>query len=406
MAEKQTITKTFEYKLRVNLQFVVACERALDHCRFIYNCSLEHRISHYKQTGKSISLYEQSRQLTEAKREIPELNECLGSIQRDALKRLDEAFKSFFRRLKQPGVKAGFPRFKGKDRYHTFSQQIEPQRKRPLQGDKLTVPGVGTVRVRLSRPIEGKVKQLRITRRASGWYALLVCEIEKPQPLPKTCQEIGVDVGISDFATFSNGEVIPNPHHLALAEKRLKQAQRKLSSKKKGSNNRRKAKRRVALKHEHVAKSRKDFHHKEAKKLVDKFDTIKVEDLNVKGMVKNHALAKAINDVGWGSFFTITKAKAENAGRKFEKVSPRYTSQDCSSCGHRQKMPLAVRVYECGNCHISISRDKNAAINISRAGRAQTSQTVVESDRAHRSNNRLKTTSGRIRTIRPIQSRV
>jgi putative transposase len=370
MAKTNTSTKTFQFKLRPNKAFVEACEKTLDQARFLWNVSLEQRISHYRQTlaltckGESLNFYEQSRQLTEARDELPELKSCLRSIQSDVLKRLDLAFDAFFRRLKEGSGKAGFPRFKGKDRYNSFSQSIETQRGCPLNGDKLTVPGVGSCRVRLSRPIEGKVKQLRITRRASGWYVCLVCEMPRSEALPATGLSVGIDAGITDFATLSNGETIANPRHLKKAAGKLKLAQQRLAKKKKGSENRRKARRVVALKHERVGNCRKDFHHKVSHDLVKRFDTIKVEALNIRGLVKNHHLAKAINDVAWGNFFNITKAKAENAGRTFEKVNPAYTSQECSGCGARQKMPLSVRVYECGKCHLKIHRDVNAAINI------------------------------------------
>ncbi len=380
MAKTNTSTKTFQFKLRPNKAFVEACEKTLDECRFLWNCSLEQRISHHRQTlaltgkGESLNFYEQSRQLTEARAALPDTKSTLRSIQQDVLERLEAAFQAFFKRLKTPGVKAGFPRFKSKDRYNTFSQQIETQRGCPLNGDKLTVPGVGSCRVRLSRPIEGKVKQLRITRRASGWYVCLVCEMPRSEPLPATGLSVGVDVGITDFATLSNGAAIANPRHLKKAAAKLKLAQQRLSHKKKGSANRRKARRVVALKHERVANCRNDFHHQVSHDLVQRFDTIKVEALNIRGLVKNHHLAKAISDVAWGNFFNLTKAKAENAGRTFEKVNPAYTSQECSGCGQRQKMPLAVRVFECSNCHLIIRRDHNAAINI--LGRAAPSKPV------------------------------
>ena len=364
MAKTNPSTKTFQFKLRPHKKFVAACESVLNKCRFLYNCALEQRISHFRQSGKSLGMFEQSRQLTQAKKELPDILDCNRNVQTDVLKRLDLACSAFFRRLKEPGVKAGFPRFKGADRYHSFSQQIDPRHKCPLNGDKLFVPGVGSCRVRLSRNIAGKVKQLRITRRASGWYVCLVCEMDKPAPLPATGLSVGVDAGLTDFATLSNGEAIPNPRHLKKAAAKLKLAQQRLSRKKKGSANRRKARRVVALKHERVGNCRQDFHHKLSHDLVKRFDTIKVEALNINGMVQNHPLAKAINDVAWGNFFTITKAKAESAGRTFEKVNPAYTSQDCSGCGHRQKMPLSVRVFECAKCHLKIHRDHNAALNI------------------------------------------
>jgi putative transposase len=363
MADSQNTTKTFEYRLRTNKKFVAACEKALDDSRFVYNCALEQRIRVYNAGGKSIGISEQSRQLTEARKELPEIKSVLRTIQQDALDRLDEAFDGFFRRLKN-GEKPGFPRFKGRDRYHTFSMQIERQRGCPIKGDKLTVPGVGTCRVRLSRPIEGRCKQLRITRRADGWYVLLVCEMPKPAPLEPTGQTVGVDVGLKSFATLSTGEEIANPRYLKHAADQLAKEQRRLSRKVKGSENRKKARAKVALRHLRVQRARKHFHHETAAKLVEGFDRIAVEDLNIRGMVKNRKLAKSILDVAWGQFFAITKSKAANAGRTFERVNPRYTSQTCSRCGQRQKMPLAIRLYECVECGFVIDRDHNAAINL------------------------------------------
>ncbi|MGH9849584.1 MAG: RNA-guided endonuclease InsQ/TnpB family protein [Blastocatellia bacterium] len=370
MADTQNTTiKTFEFKLRVNKSFVEACERELEHSRQIYNAALAERISCYQITGESLGYVEQSRHLTDA-RTLPEVKSHLRAIQQDALERVDEALKGFFRRVKN-GEKPGFPRFKGKDRYHTFSQKYEKVRPCPLKGDKLTVPGVGSCRVRLSRPIEGQCKQLRITRRVDGWYALLVCEMEKPEPLPMTGHTVGIDVGITSFATLSNGEEIENPRHLKSALDNLQRQQRRLSRKKNGSKRRAKQKAKVAKAHLKVARCRKDFHHKDSTDLVRRFDAITVEDLNIRGMVKNHRLAQAISDVAWGSFFTMTQTKAESAGRVFERVDPRYTSQICSRCGHRQKTPLAIRIYECAKCGFVIGRDHNSAIIINRAGQAR-----------------------------------
>ena len=364
-----TIIRTFEFKLRINKSFVEACERELEHSREIYNAALAERIYYYKATGKYLGYVEQSRHLTDA-RTLPEVKSHLRAIQQDALIRLDEAFDGFFRRIRN-GEKPGFPRFKGKNRYNSFSQKYENVRPCPIKGDKLKVPGVGTCRVRLSRPIEGKCNQIRIKRRADGWYAFIVCEIPKPKPLPQTGQTVGVDVGIASFATLSSGEEIENPRHLKNALDNLKRQQRRLSRKKKGSKRRARQKIKVARAHQKVSRSRKDFHHKVSTDLVNRFDSIAVEDLNIGGMVKNHHLAQAINDVAWGKFFTMTQTKAESAGRVFVKVDPRYTSQICSNCGNKQKMPLAVRIYECESCGIIIGRDHNSAITIDRAGQTR-----------------------------------
>ena len=366
---KDTTIKTYEFKLRINKSFVEACEREIEHSRQIYNAALAERISCYQITGASLRYKEQSRHLTDA-RALPEVKSHLRTIQQDALERVEEAFKGFFRRVKN-GEKPGFPRFKGQDRYHTFSQKYEKVRPCPIKGDKLTVPGVGACRVRLSRPIEGQCKQLRITRRVDGWYALLVCEMPKPKALPATGQTVGVDVGITSFATLSNGKEINNPRHLKSALDNLQRQQRRLSRRQKGSKRRAKQRIKVAKGHLKVSRCRKDFHHKVSTDLVRRFDAIRVEDLNIRGMVKNRHLARAISDVAWGRFFRMTKSKAENAGRTFERVDPRYTSQICSNCGHRQKMPLAIRVYECAKCGFVIGRDHNSAITIDRAGQAR-----------------------------------
>jgi len=364
-----TITRTFEFKLRTNKSFVEACEREREHSREIYNAALAERIYYYKATGKSLGYVEQSRHLTDA-RTLPEVKSHLRSIQQDALIRLDEAFDGFFRRIRN-GEKPGFPRFKGKNRYNSFSQIYEKAPPCPIQGDKLKVPGVGTCRVRLSRPIEGVCKQIRIKRREDGWYAFIVCEIPKPKPLPPTGQTVGVDAGIASFATLSIGEEIENPRHLKKSLGNLKRQQRRLSRKKKGSKRRAKQKNKVARAHQKVSRCRKDFHHKVSTDLVTRFDSIAVEDLNIGGMVKNHHLAQAIYDVAWGKFFNMTQTKAESAGRVFKRVDPRYTSQICSNCGNKQKMPLAIRIYECESCGLIINRDHNAAINIDRAGQTR-----------------------------------
>jgi len=368
MADASVIIKTFEFKLRVNNKFVTACEKTLDSARHVYNAALHQRINWYHHTvSKSIGYYEQSRQLTEA-RELPEVNACLRSIQQDALERLDQAFKAFFRRSKR-GEKPGFPRFRARHRYHTFSQKLEKVRGCPLKGDKLTVPGVGTCRVRLSRELEGTVKQLRITRRADGWFALLVCELPRPAPLPKTGDEVGIDVGLESFATLSTGETIDNPRFLREGERSLKTAQRQVSRRKKGSHRRRKAVRLLQKQHLTVSRKRKNFHFETATPLVREFDVIAVEDLKIKNLIRNPHLAKSICDAGWGSFLNILSHKAESAGREMERVSPAFTSQDCSRCGERVRKSLAVREHVCLVCGLVIHRDHNAALNIkSKAG--------------------------------------
>jgi putative transposase len=377
--------KTFQYKLRLNKKFLAAAEAELEHNRQLYKAALAERIDCYKVTGKGLNWIEQSKHLTEA-RNLPEVKAHLRNIQQNTLKRLDLAYSAFFRRVKNGEAQAGFPRFKGRHRFHSFAQTYEVVRGCPLRGDKLTVPGVGSCRVRLSRPIEGKVKQLMLTRRADGWYALLVCECALPEPLAKTGQSVGIDVGLENFATLSTGEQIDNPRYFRKAELALKAQQRQVSRKKRGSANRRKVVVLLGKKHLKVSRQRSDFFHKTSNQIVKEFDAIAVEDLNLKGLVKNHHLAKSISDAAWGNFINILSAKAENAGRRFVKVPAAYTSQDCYQCGNRVKKSLWQREHRCLECGYLVHRDQNSALNIDRVGQTQIS-TPVESYEARRNRN-------------------
>lgn len=381
-----TIIKTFEFRLRENRAFVEAAERTLDGCRFLYNSALEQRIRVYEATGKGIGFVEQCRQLTDARAELPEVAHIYRDIQTDALKRLDKAFDAFFRRLKS-GETPGFPRFKGRDRYDSFGCARRERDPFPIKGDKLTMPGVGTCRVRLSRTIEemGRCRFVRIIRRADGWYVQLVCEVTKPAPLPATGQSVGIDLGIESFATLSTGEQIENPRHVEKTAKKLAWSQRQLSRKVKGSANRRKARKKVALRHLKTARTRRHFHYQTALRIVRAFDFIAVEDLNIKGLAGG-MLAGSVASVAWGAFLLILIAKAEEAGRQVEKVDPRYTSQDCSGCGAREKKLLSQREHCCTKCGLIAHRDHNAAINILLRARGP-KVTPVESDGALRSRN-------------------
>jgi putative transposase len=232
-----------------------------------------------------------------------------------------------------------------------------------LEGDKLYLSKIGHVRLHLSRKIEGTIKTCTIKREADGWYVILTAEVEA-KPLPKTSATVGLDVGLENFATLSNGETIANPRHLRQAEKRLKTAQRSVNRKKKRGANRKKAVQLLARQHQQVRRQRADFAHKTSLDLLRRFDEIAVEDLNIKGLVKNHHLAKSINDAAWGTFIQTLESKAEEAAKRVWKVPAAYTSQECSGCGHRMRKTLAQREHRCAECGLSLHRDHNAALNI------------------------------------------
>ena len=215
------------------------------------------------------------------------------------------------------------------------------------------------------RPLEGTLQQVSVTLDGSGhWYAAMVCRDVRRKVLPGTGQTVGVDVGITTFATLSTGEEVRSPRPYRAVQARVRTAQQRVARKRnKRSNRRRKAVALLGVQHAKVERIRRDFHHEAASNLVLQFDTIKVEELNIKGLAAG-MLAKHVHDAGWGQFIEILAGKAESAGRELIKVDPRGTSQECSRCGAVVRKSLAVRVHACPECGLVLGRDHNAAINI------------------------------------------
>lgn len=357
--------KAYKYKLRTNAKFEAACVAALNICRELYNAALQERRDAYRINGLSINYHAQALQLPQIKQIREDVGGVYSQVLQDVLRRVDKTFDAFFRRAKS-GETPGYPRFKPTSRYDSFTY---PQSGFRLEGDKLHLSKIGSCRIRLSRPVEGTIKICTIKREADGWYVVFAVEENQSRFFPKTGDTVGVDVGLENFATFSTGEVIENPQFLRESERELKTAQRRVSRRtSKRSNRRRKAVKLLAKKHRKIARQRADFHHKTALNIVREFDVVAVEDLNVKGMVKNHHLAKSISDAGWSQFLSILTNKAESAGRQVVKVNPSYTSQDCSQCGDRVRKSLAVREHRCVACGFVAHRDHNAAINIKNKG--------------------------------------
>ncbi len=334
----------------------------------LYNAGLQERRDAYRINRLSISYTAQANQLPEIKKDRPEFAQIHSQVIQDALRRLDSAFEGFFRRVKE-GQKPGYPRFRSRFRYDSFRYR---QSGFSLKGGKLYLSKIGKVKVHLSRPIKGEIKTCMIKREADGWYVIFSVEEPRKRVEPAPKESVGVDVGIESFATLSDDEAAPisNPQYLRGAEKELKKAQRRVTRRVKGSKGRKKAVGWLVKKHLKVKRQRRDFHFKEAVKLVEQYQSIKVEDLNIQGMVKNHHLAKSISDAGWGQFIEILIFKAEEAGRKVIKVNPSYASQECSRCGHRNRMTLARRIYRCSERRLVIHRDRNGAKRIEQKGRA------------------------------------
>jgi len=353
--------RAYKFKLKTSKRVERELERTLDVCRELYNAALEERRDAYLVAGESLSFADQCLELPEVKQARPDLRDVHSQVLQNVLKRLERGFQNFFRRIREGAEKPGYPRFKSKYRYNSFTY---PQGGWKLEGDKLHLSKIGSMRLRLSRCVEGKIKTVTIKRQIDGWFVILTVEESNSPFIARTGESAGIDVGIENFATLSTGEVIENPKYLRQSERELKIAQRKVSKKKLRGSNRRKAARILARKHQRVANQRRDFFHKLANRIRREFDEIVVEDLNIKGMVKNHHLAKSISDAAWNTFLQILIAKAENAGRRVWKVAAAFTSQDCSLCGERVKKSLAVREHRCIGCGLVLHRDHNAAINI------------------------------------------
>ena len=357
--------KMFQYRIFPTKKQVHTLNDTLDACRWLYNHLLEKRKEAYEQEGQSLSCYYQIDTLGVLKQERPPLKQVHSQVLQNVAVRIDLAFKAFFRRCKA-SEKPGFPRFRGKDRYDSFTF---PQSGFSItHDDRVTLSKIGSVKMVSHRPIKGTIKTCTIQRSSTGkWYVSFSVECE-PERLPETPTQVGIDVGLKTFATLSDGYAIENPRFFRKEEKALAKVQRTHSKLTKGTPERRKHRKVIARVHERIAFRRDNFTHQESRQIVDRFGVICVEDLQVNRMVHNHCLAKSIHDASWTGFVDKLSSKAEEAGRTFVTVNPAYTSQDCSRCHHRHKMPLGERVYHCPCCLLVLDRDLNASKNILAVG--------------------------------------
>ncbi len=359
--------KMFQYRLYPTKKQEKRLNETLEECRWLYNHLLEMRKTAYERDGISLTCFQQQYTFPVLKQERLTLNGVHSQVMQNVAVRVDLAFKAFFRRVREHTQDPGYPRFKGFGRYDSFSF---PQSGFSITPDeRVTLSKIGSVKMVYHRPIKGKVKTCTVQRSSTGkWYVSfsVECESERLDPI---ATQVGIDVGLKTFATLSTGEEIANPRFFRKEEKALAKVQRKHSKLAKGTPERRKHRKAVARVHERIKFRRDNFTHQESRQIVDRFGVIAVEDLHVNRMTHNHCLAKSIVDASWSEFFNKLSCKAEEAGRQFVKVNPAYTSQTCSSCGHRQKMPLDVRVFACPCCHAQLDRDLNAALNILSIGR-------------------------------------
>jgi putative transposase len=337
----------------------------LELCRQTYNETLAVRKNAYEQEGKSVSYYETKKLLPQWKEDKLELKGVHSQVLQEVIKRVDFAYQSFFRRVKD-GEDPGYPRFKGYGRYDSFTYT---QSGFSLKPGKLWLSKIGDVKIKLHRAIVGDIQRLNIRKMPTGkWFVSFLVEAEPGEPLPKTGLSIGFDVGLKSFITLSNGDHVDNPRFFVHEENALAKVQRKLSKAEKGTPKRARALKVVHRVHERITNQRDDFVQKLSLNLVESYDLIAFEDLNIKGMIKNHCLAKHIADAAWNKLITATAYKAEWAGKRVELVNPSNTSQICSGCNQVVQKDLSERVHSCPFCGLTLDRDLNAALNILRLG--------------------------------------
>jgi putative transposase len=352
--------KAYKYRLYPSNAQSLWLEQTLETCRRWYNTCLAERKEAYENEKRSVGKFEQLRKVRELKRSNPFATNVHSHILQIVVQDLDQAFQSFFRRVKA-GEKAGYPRFKGKNRFDSFGLK-EYGNGFKIDGRRLKLSGMGRLRVRWHRPIEGEIKTVRIRKQAGKWYACFACEVNE-QPLQPTGQCVGIDVGVHHLLATSDHEVVDNPRWYRNAQAKLRTLQRTVSRRKIGGSNRRKAVLGLQRHHEYIAHSRKDFLNKLAHALIVRYDFIALENLQINGMVRNRHLSKSIFDAGWGYLKQRLVDKAVEAGRQVVLVHPAYTSKTCSSCGAIfEGLSLADRWMEC-SCGLSMDRDVNAALN-------------------------------------------
>ncbi len=346
------VTRAWKFRLYPTKMQVKEMETHLWLSKNLWNELLELTKQTYADYGKFST--------TRALNELAKTSELYSQVAQDVFRRLNKSIYGMIERRKK-GINAGFPRFKNLDRMRSLTY---PQFGFSLTGKKLKVSPFGEINIKLHRNVVGKIKTLTLKREASRkWYAILTTETETNPIQKNNGSQIGIDLGLINFAVLSDGTTIKNPRHLKRYADRLAEKQRKVPRKKKGSSRRRIANRKVAILHEKVRRTRRDFLHKLSRKLVHSHSLMALEKLASQEMAKQQ-YGKSINDAGWSEFISMVSYKAESAGSRVVLVNPANTTKICSDCGELVKKELHERQHNCPSCGLSIDRDHNAAINI------------------------------------------
>lgn len=360
----------FKYRLKPSCAQRRLLSEHLDICCRVYNRTLAVRQDAYRQRDQSLNYYDTAQLLPAWKADDPTLKQVHSQVLQNVQKRVEAAFQAFFRRVKA-GEKPGYPRFRGQGWYDSFTYPQYGNGVR-LDGDVLHLSKLGAIRVILHRPLVGTIKTVTVRRdRFGNWYACFSCEIE-PEPLPPTDQVVGIDLGLKTFATLSDGRVIARHRWMKRDADDIARLQRKKEKYPKGSPERRKVLRALHHAYRRATNRRSNFAHQTSRQLVNSYQLIVFEDLDIHAMQANGnvVINRGIADVAWGQFVQATLYKAESAGRTILCVNPRGTTQICSGCGEVVPKDLSVRVHDCPHCGLTLNRDLNAARNILARGLA------------------------------------